>query len=366
MQSIKTTSIAKWIAQIEDILLRETQAIKLIFRPLILDNVWNPEASLKWVFIYQKKWKNDDWTDIENIPFTSLKKWEWYKLELHSEEVLKLLGSFVQIKELYNHFWIKYWENEFFITEKNIDSIFDKLSSIDNKEMILEWLNKLDFDKLENIESLVNINRLTRIVSDIKNNLDNDDEKWFWQPLFKNQSWIISQIFSSPFLFVDDEFFVWWKRWNNNWWVSTDYLYENSLTKNVAFIEVKTPNAKLVEWSLYRWKNDWDHNAIYSPSKELTWPVNQVLNQKNLFIQKKDSLEEGDKKTFNSKCILIAWNMSTLSEWQQKSFELYRNSLREVEIITFDELLLKIENILKIFSWWNHQEKEKLIDDIPF
>lgn len=366
MESIKAKSIARWMAQIDDIELRKTDKIRLIFRPLILDNENNPEANIRWSFIYQKKWNKDNWEDFDNISLSTLKNGEWFKLELHSQEVLDLLSNFEKIKIIYQKYWIQYWENDFYITDKNIDWVLEKLSNIDNKNLILDSLNKLDIDKLENIESLVNINRFNRIIKKIKENLDNSDEKWFWQPLFKDENWIISQIFSSPFLYVDDEFFVWWKRWDNNGWVYTDYLYQNSLTKNIAFIEVKTPNSKLVEWSLYRWKSDLYNNAIYSPSKELTWAVNQVANQKQTFLQKKDSLEEFDKKTFNSKCILIIWNIWELTEWQKKSFELYRNSLKDIEVITYDELLLKIENILNIFSWWNTVSNDDNFLDIPF
>lgn len=366
MKSIKAKSIAKWMAQIDDIELRKTDKIRLIFRPLILDNDNNPEANIRGSFIYQKKWNKENWDDFDNISLSTLKNGEWFKLELHSQEVSDLFSNFEKIKTIYEKYWIQYWENDFYITDKNIDWVLEKLSNIDNKDLILDSLNKLDIDKLENIESLVNINRFNRIIKKIKANLDNSDEKWFWQPLFKDENWIISQIFSSPFLYVDDEFYVWWKRWNNKWWVSTDYLYQNSLTKNIAFIEVKTPKTKLIESGLYRWDNDLDNNAIYSPSKELTWAVNQVSNQKQTFLQKKDSLEELDKKTFNSKCILIIWNIWELTEWQKKSFELYRNSLKDIEVITYDELLLKIENILNIFSWWNNTDKEDDFFDIPF
>ncbi len=102
--------------------------------------------------------------------------------------------------------------------------------------------------------------------------------------------------------------------------------------------------------SLYLGKNDTDNNAIYSISSKLTGGINEVLNQKNIFIQKKNSLEENEKIHSNFKCIFIGGSISSLTVGQRKSFELYRSSLSNVEIITFDELFERIKSLLKIFE----------------
>ena len=363
-QNIQTKSIWYWVMQSSDILLRESSLTRLIFRPLVIANPKNPESNVKWTFIYQKKGKNDIWEDSKELSLSSLKKSEGFSLELHSEEVLILLENFENLQQLYAQFGIRRGETNFHITDKNIGDILEKLSAIDERDLVLDAFSKLDISQLENIESLVSINRFSRARDDMRDNMDNGNEVSFWQPLFKREAWILSQIFSSPFVFVEDEFFVWWKRWNNKWGVYTDYLYQNSITRNIAFIEVKSPTTKLI-WNRYRWKQDNDNNTVYSISDELSGPINQLLNQKKTFLQKQDSLEETNKYTYNTRCILITWNTHTLTEWQLKSFELYRGSLKDIEIITFNELLKRIENLLELFSWKNMDNNDSW-EDIPF
>lgn len=368
-QQIQTRSVSSSAMIASDILLRETTTTRLIFRPLIVQNINRPDANVRWSFIFQKKGKNDLWEDSKDIPLSSLKKGEWVSIELHADEVLKLLENIDNLKQLYAQFWIQRWISNFHITDENINEILQKLSTFKDKWVILEAFAKLDISQLENIESLVSINRFQRAKNDMENNMENGDEKWFWQPLFKKEAWILSQIFSAPFVFVDDEFFVWWKRWNNQGGVFTDYLFQNSITRNIAFIEVKTPLSELVWKTKYRWKNDTDHNTVYPISNELSGAINQLLNQKKTFLQKQDSIEETDKFTYNTRCILICWNTEVLSEWQLKSFELYRSSLKDVEIITFNELLKKIANLLSLFSEDSsvpEVEEEISIEDIPF
>lgn len=95
---------------------------------------------------------------------------------------------------------------------------------------------------------------------------------------------------------------------------------------------------------------DLDNNAIYSISSKLTGGINEVLNQKNTFIQKKDSSQENVKKHSNFKCVFIGGSISALTDGQRKSFELYRSSLRNVEIITYDELFERINLIVEMLK----------------
>ncbi|MDD5376623.1 MAG: DUF4263 domain-containing protein [Candidatus Gracilibacteria bacterium] len=362
---IKTTSIAKGVAQADDIILRSNSNTRLLFRPLICDNLQDSGANITGCFIVQKKGRNDNWEEYKDIAISDLKKGEGLKLELHSKEILTLLDSFEKLKQIYSQYGVRYGETEFHISDQNIDGILEKLSVFEDKGLILDALSRLDISQLENIESLVSINRFKRSKEEMERNMENSDEKGFWQPLFKREAWILSQIFSAPFVFVDDEFFVGGKRGNNQGGVFTDYLFQNSITKNIAFIEVKTPIAELVRKTTYRGKKDTDNNAVYAVSDELSGAINQLLNQKKTFLQKQDSLEESDKFTYNTRCILISGDTNSLTEGQLKSFELYRSSLKDVEIITFNELLKKIQNLLELFSG-ESGKTEEFIEDIPF
>lgn len=250
----------------------------------------------------------------------------------------------------------EHWTEVAHLTVGEVDiwrlkSIFDSISIVDDREKVVTALATLDEDKLGNIQHLVNTSWLKFLIEEIENNLKNSDEVWFRQPLFKKNNRILSQLFATPFVFIDDEFYCWWKKWSpSTWWVSTDFLYQNSVTDNIWFVEIKAPTWDLMYASSYRWEEDTDNNTVFAPHKELTWWVNQLLNQKSIFLRKQDSLEEGERWSFNIQCILLVWDSSTLTDWQRKSFELYRSSLHNIQIITFNELLDRLRWMLLIFD----------------
>ena len=241
------------------------------------------------------------------------------------------------------------FEDYFVLTNKNLIRALFALAKIENKKLVLESLEKIPLNNLQYISDLIGIAKIRNTIDIWNRNKNNNDEK-FWQNFFKENSYILSQVFACPFIFIQNEFFVGGKRGTNRGGVKTDFIYQNILTRNIAFIEIKTPQTTIVNSSLYLGKHDTDNNAIYSISSDLTGGVNELLNQCNLFIQKKDSLEETSKNSENFKCILIAGQISTLTQGQLKSFELYRGSLRNVEIITYDELFEKVIGILSIFN----------------
>ena len=103
---------------------------------------------------------------------------------------------------------------------------------------------------------------------------------------------------------------------------------------------------KIVEKNKYR-------DNVYAPSQELISLIVQVKKQKDGFMKDYNTIwrESYDKginfKAFAPKCYLIIGNTSDLDTKQLESFNLFRNELRTVEIITYDELLAKMEILYK-------------------
>lgn len=238
----------------------------------------------------------------------------------------------------------------FSVTDKNVDAFFTEILNIENKDSLLRGLQKLSNTDLDNIGDLVSTTSVKKLLTTWKDDKDNSSES-FWQNLLKENTYVLSQVFSCPFIFIQDEFHCGGKTGNNRGGSNVDFIYENECTQNTAFIEIKTPDTKLLKLSSsYRGKEDADNNTVYSVDPDLTGGVNQLLNQRNLFIQKKDSIDESNRSHSNFKCVLIAGSISTLSTGQKKSFELYRSSLRGVEIIAYDELYQRLERLLRIFE----------------
>lgn len=59
-----------------------------------------------------------------------------------------------------------------------------------------------------------------------------------------------------------------------------------------------------------------------------------------------------DISTFNPKVVIIIGNYGSELDTEEKrrSFELYRSSLSNIEVVTFDELFRKMEHLAKLFN----------------
>lgn len=115
----------------------------------------------------------------------------------------------------------------------------------------------------------------------------------------------------------------------------------NAITGNLAIFEIKRPDTKLVDGRPYRL-------ALHRPSKELTGAVSQVLDQRHQLDQTlpviKSSSREWSLESYAVRCCVIAGQVPA-DEDQKKSFELFRGNSRNVEVVTYDELLAKLEQL---------------------
>jgi hypothetical protein len=169
-----------------------------------------------------------------------------------------------------------------------------------------------------------------------------------WQAFLKKHSWIFSYIFSFPIILFEDEAYVGGKNISNKNGKVTDFIVKNDLTDNVAFVEIKTHKTDLVKKSkAYRGED------VFAMSSDLSGGISQVLNQRDNFqkqfaIHKMNSKKEFE--TFNSKCVILMGSISDMSKDQIQSFELFRSNSKDVEILTFDELLARFENLRSLIS----------------
>ena len=229
------------------------------------------------------------------------------------------------------------------ISGKNLCDISDD----DFIEKLSSFLNKANKEKIQDISSLVSTKRLKDILKQWEDNKKNSDEE-FWQQLFQNHTWILSQIFSCPFIFINKKFYCGGKEDDDKGGVKGDMLYKNKLTGNLAFIEIKTPETKLMG-NKYRGDEEGKENVIYSMSDQLTGGTNQVLNQRKTYLNTHG--DHDGKFLHNAKCILIIGKIENLKDQdEKKSYELHRSAVRDVEILTYDELFEKINTFLEILN----------------
>ena len=74
MNKITTRSTSKYTLKTDDLILRETNTTRLVFRPLVIDNIRNSNACVKGWFVFQKKGRKDNWEDYKTLDLNTLKK----------------------------------------------------------------------------------------------------------------------------------------------------------------------------------------------------------------------------------------------------------------------------------------------------
>jgi hypothetical protein len=91
MREVEITPDARRHAKVSDVVLRESEQVRLIFRPEMVENDADPRACVRGTFLYQRKRRSDLWEDAPTEALSRFKSGEGYKLEVRSGELLHLL-----------------------------------------------------------------------------------------------------------------------------------------------------------------------------------------------------------------------------------------------------------------------------------
>ncbi len=239
-------------------------------------------------------------------------------------------------------------ELSLFLKEKKITP--DKLSDNDISKLIDVIPEDIKEEKIVyQAEEKINFIKLQKVKDNFRKliNQTTDTEKFEerCQRFFMENHWILSNILSMPIALLGGKVFVGGKNIYNKGGKEADFLFKNKLTKNVFIIEIKTPLKKIVEAKVPYRKPD-----VFSMSKEVIGGLIQVLDQKDNLQKNFNALSQGGEfQSFNPRMVLIVGKLKDLTKKQIKSFELFRSNLKDVEIITYDELVKRTDLILGEF-----------------
>ena len=337
-------------AQMTPIVLTENSQSSVMFEIQQVDNDKNPEHKLSGKFVYTKK-------NLKNSGITKLNKrsvnpGESFELYLSCEETYLLWNKLNEYYKLVEDKYTPYNKTTYV---KQDDDFIRFKALFDDRTQLQNFLKDVN---LSNINTALNIENLKRVKEAIETNFECDDED-YWQTLFTDNSWVLSQLFNAPFVILKDKCYVGGKNITNSGGKITDFVYKNKTTKNISLIEIKTPCKELFLDSEYR-------DDVPKLGSDLSGGVNQILIQKqklnNEYLIIKDSTQE-DFTAINIDCILIIGNSKQLNKTKLNCFENYRNELRSINIITFDEVLTKIELMLALLEEKNTIED---FDEFPF
>jgi hypothetical protein len=372
LEEFTVQSTSKYTAECDEIPLRKTKNTRLVFKPLLIDNHKNRNAVIKGSFFFQKKGIKDEWIDLKDLSLSNLKAGEYVKLELKSEELLNFVKEIVSLYKFHIKEGIHFGETKYFkahgslnelsqINEDDLKSffelnkkaganVFSKLINyainLDDSNQLVERFEKLEIDSLQKLNSIIGLSNLKKVYESWLNQLDNSDEE-YWQQHFSENSFLLSQIFAFPIIILKGKAYVGGKSFDNKGANLLDFLCQNSLTKNTVLIEIKTPTTKLLG-SKYR-------DNIYNVSSDVSGAIIQVSNYKYSLSQDFYSLRSEklkDIEAFNPQSLVIVGNIERelLENDQKKSFELFRNELKNVQVISYDELFSKVKILIDLLE----------------
>lgn len=236
----------------------------------------------------------------------------------------------------------------------NKETGFDFLSKLlnwaiqsEHTPQFITRIGKLDIEKLQKLNASIEISSLKSALSFWENNKTNPNE-YFWQNYLSKNSFVFSQVFSIPVIVMKAKAYVGGKDIENRGGRLVDYLCKNKITKNTIFIEIKNPQTELLCSSEYR-------TGVYSISKDISGAIIQVANYRDSLTKEYYTVQgksKGDFEVFNSPCLVVAGNTERelIDSDKRKSFELFRNGLKDVEIVTFDELFTKVKMLIDLLE----------------
>jgi len=193
--------------------------------------------------------------------------------------------------------------------------------------------------------------RIIEVIRKWHANKSNNNEE-YWQVIFNENPYILSQVFSVPVIFIQDKAYVGGMNIEGKNAKFVDFLYASESSNDALLVEIKTPETQMLSKRPYR-------NGVHNPSKEMSGSVLQVLNYRRTLVTNIKNLaseSEHNLEMFNPKCIVIMGNAEKELNTKDKrnSFELFRGNLKDVEIVTYDELFKKAETLASLFNLtWN-------------
>lgn len=272
----------------------------------------------------------------------------------HSERIVRILGDRKETAE-----WWAFLAGVFLSVVKDAIQKNDVRQAIWAMACAERCHSMLIFK--EHLEEVVwmghSAHRLVDVLRTWDNSKSNSDEG-FWQRVFSENSYVLSQVFSVPVVFIKDRAYVGGMNVDCTEAKFVDYLFLSESSREAMLVEIKTPGTKLLG-AKYR--------GIYKPSQELSGAVVQVLDYRSQLVRSLEEVIRGTSheiSVFSPRCVLVVGNgkAQLTNDLKRKSFELFRTGWKDVEIVTYDELFRKVEMLATLFNLVRRRDSSEEVD----
>jgi hypothetical protein len=363
-RTIRTRSTSPRTSKVEPIVLREGPQSRLVFTPTLVENDKDPQAGVNGEFLYQKKARNAVWIEDRANSLASLKQGEGYVLRLRSAELLSLYEYLQTTYEFRKQFGTPKGEKTWIeapdltalgrIGYPAVAEFFDSGSG--NAESfitkVVRWLatspqavgtvqRMMDSGQLPDLNARLGLASLKTTLAIWKRSQNDNDEN-LWQKLLEERVYILGQTLSFPLVIIRNKPYLGGKQIDNTGGKYSDFLAANALTRSAVIVEIKTPLTPLLRGE-YR-------DDVYPFSDELSGAIAQVLQQRRTFLSNPPLHE--DVSPAGICCVVVAGNIQRqlTDPIMRENFDLQRQSLHGVTVLSYDELFRKIEELISLIE----------------
>mgnify|MGYP001623022438 CR=1 FL=1 len=184
-------------------------------------------------------------------------------------------------------------------------------------------------------------------IQDFEKNISLDLQESFWQNWFGQQKWVLgSEYIKILTERTIDEHHI------------ADYIMQ-SVDGFLDLVEIKKPNLRF--WT------EPDSHGNYRPSAELVAAITQCLNYIYRVERKADSDDFRERvsgvRTVKPKCMLVYGRSDTWGKKQFEAFRILNAAYNQLNIITYDQLLVRAKGLLGLESNSISSDDD---DEIPF
>jgi hypothetical protein len=306
-------------------------------RKISLDNDESDEIGILVEFIT----KFEDYLGLEKKKYAVIEKSTYEKLNTVSQS--EIGGKIREILEDADHYQKIVEQGGLNLLKDIVDWTFKQ----ENVQSIVEQLTAMNIDSLKELSAIAGISQINKILQLWEENKDNCSEE-FWQNVLSEYSWIVSQLFAAPIILYKEKAYVGGKNVDNAGGNLIDYLFQNKLSSNVALIEIKTPCTEVLG-KQYR--------QTFAMSDEMSGAINQLLNYKHRLQQNYIAIQMAHRaavfEVVNPRAVLIIGNLKTQFDnnfEKIEAFELFRENLRDISVLTYDELFEKVRLLKTILA----------------
>ena len=206
----------------------------------------------------------------------------------------------------------------------------------------LDALAQSDTDALLSLKGEIEQVTLQQLIDRFRDMLEKGLSEGRWQSFLTQNPFILSLAFAVPALVVQGQAYAGGKRLSGRGGKVADFLCASASTGNLAIVEIKKPATELLAMTAYR------GDDVFAASAELSGTIAQVLDQRGRLHRElpllKEESERPDIHDFGIRCIIVVGRTPD-GRPRRKSLELLRNAMVGITILTFDELLARLEEI---------------------